>query len=180
MYFKIFLRLVGKHIFEQVVGPAGLLSKKTRVLVTHSITFLPQVDNIYVMRNGEISESGSYKELLAKKGDFADFLMEHITEAAEHVEDLDQFAKEIEVGVDTELRERLKRVISTVSQRRESVSSRGSGDSPRHSRLSLKASNGDLRKRRSTSKDLPELVQPKKGEKLIEAEKAETGNVRSV
>lgn len=130
------------------------------------------------MINGEISESGSYKELLRMKGAFADFLLEHIKEAAEEVEDLDEFAKEINVGGDTELQARLQRAISTVSQRRESLSSKGSGDSPRHSRMSLKASNGDLRKRRSTLQDVPEKTPVKKGEKLIEAEKAETGNVR--
>ena len=34
---------VGKHIFDRVVGPHGCLKDKTRVLVTHAITFLPQV-----------------------------------------------------------------------------------------------------------------------------------------
>lgn len=147
------------------------------MLVTHSITFLPQVKNIFVMTNGEITESGSYKELLAKKGAFADFLLEHITEAAEEVEDLDKLALEIDLGEDSDLRAKFQRAISTVSARRESVSSRGSGGSPRHSRMSLKASNGDLRQRRSTIREEP-VLPPKKGEKLIEAEKAETGNVK--
>ena len=30
---------VGKHIFDNVIGPKGKLRNKTRVLVTHSITF---------------------------------------------------------------------------------------------------------------------------------------------
>ena len=34
---------VGKHIFEEVIGPTGALAGKTRVLVTHGITFLPKV-----------------------------------------------------------------------------------------------------------------------------------------
>lgn len=41
---------VGKHIFEKVIGPKGVLRRKTRVLVTHGISFLPQVDNIIVMK----------------------------------------------------------------------------------------------------------------------------------
>jgi ABC-type bacteriocin/lantibiotic exporter with double-glycine peptidase domain len=40
---------------------------KTRVLVTHGISFLPFVDNIVVMKDGMVSEEGSFKELLAKK-----------------------------------------------------------------------------------------------------------------
>lgn len=33
-----------------------------------------------VLKNGQISESGTYKELLDKKGDFADFLILHMQE----------------------------------------------------------------------------------------------------
>lgn len=52
---------VGKHIFEQVIGPNGILADKTRVLVTHGISYLPAVDNIFVVDGGEISESGRYE-----------------------------------------------------------------------------------------------------------------------
>ena len=34
---------VGKHMFDKVIGPQGLLRHKTRVLVTHGVSFLPQV-----------------------------------------------------------------------------------------------------------------------------------------
>lgn len=54
---------------------------QTRVLVTHGITFLPQVDQIIVLKNGEISETGSYKELLSQKGAFAEFLLHHLEES---------------------------------------------------------------------------------------------------
>lgn len=69
---------VGKHIFEQVIGPKGLLRKKTRILVTHGIGFLPKVDQIIVLRDGQIAEQGTYQQLLAQKGDFADFLIEQL------------------------------------------------------------------------------------------------------
>ncbi|XP_060696408.1 multidrug resistance-associated protein 1 isoform X2 [Hemiscyllium ocellatum] len=65
---------VGRHIFDKVIGPRGLLHGKTRVLVTHSVSFLPQVDRILVMVDGKISESGTYKELLMQNGAFAEFL----------------------------------------------------------------------------------------------------------
>ncbi|XP_074052590.1 multidrug resistance-associated protein 1 [Macrotis lagotis] len=65
---------VGKHIFENVIGPQGLLKNKTRILVTHSISYLSQVDVIIVMSNGKISEMGSYQELLDRQGAFAEFL----------------------------------------------------------------------------------------------------------
>ena len=71
---------VGKHIFKHVIGPEGILKDKTRVLVTHGISFLPQVDNIIVVKDGKISEQGSFKTLIGMKGDFAKFLLEHMNE----------------------------------------------------------------------------------------------------
>ncbi|XP_007235405.2 multidrug resistance-associated protein 1 isoform X2 [Astyanax mexicanus] len=65
---------VGKHIFEKVIGPQGVLQGRTRVLVTHGLSFLPQADLILVMVDGEITETGSYTELLNRQGAFADFL----------------------------------------------------------------------------------------------------------
>ncbi|KFR12084.1 Multidrug resistance-associated protein 1, partial [Opisthocomus hoazin] len=70
---------VGQHIFEHVLGPNSLLKDKTRVLVTHTINILPQVDNILLLVDGTISEIGSYQELLQRNGAFAEFLHSHIT-----------------------------------------------------------------------------------------------------
>uniref|UniRef100_A0A8C0EZ03 Multidrug resistance-associated protein 1 n=1 Tax=Bubo bubo TaxID=30461 RepID=A0A8C0EZ03_BUBBB len=69
---------VGKHIFEKVIGPKGILKNKTRVLVTHAINYLPQMDTILVMSDGEISEMGSYQELLKQDGAFAEFLRTYL------------------------------------------------------------------------------------------------------
>ncbi|KAM9715835.1 ATP-binding cassette sub-family C member 3 isoform 2-T2 [Menidia menidia] len=75
---------VAKHIFDNLIGPEGVLKGKTRILVTHGISFLPQVDNIVVMVDGRVSEMGSYQELLTQNGAFAEFLrnyaLEDITE----------------------------------------------------------------------------------------------------
>ncbi len=87
---------VGKHIFENVIGPNGLLASKTRIFATHAISFLPEVDEILVMKDGQIVERGSYQELLAQKGKFAEYLVEEIKESAgdddkevENLENLD-------------------------------------------------------------------------------------------
>ena len=87
---------VGKHIFHQVIGPKGLLSKKTRLLVTNSINYLPQMDNIIVMKNGSISEIGSYEELLKNKGDFAEFLIEQLEIQSVTQEDNKEIWKKLE------------------------------------------------------------------------------------
>lgn len=58
---------VGKHIFDQVIGPRGILQNKTRLFVTHGLAFLPQVDNIVVLKDGKISDIGTFSELSRKQ-----------------------------------------------------------------------------------------------------------------
>lgn len=53
---------------------------QTRILVTHSICFLPQVDNIMVLVEGRVSEMGSYQYLLSENGTFAEFLRNYSLE----------------------------------------------------------------------------------------------------
>nr|XP_033819452.1 multidrug resistance-associated protein 1-like isoform X2 [Geotrypetes seraphini] len=65
---------VGQHIFENIIGPNGLLKDRTRVVVTNAINILSQADKIVVLADGEISEAGTYCELLRRNGNFADFL----------------------------------------------------------------------------------------------------------
>ena len=45
-----------------------LFKSQTRILVTNAISFLPQVDQIIVLVDGQITEMGSYKELVEKVG----------------------------------------------------------------------------------------------------------------
>lgn len=71
---------VGKHIFENILGQNGLLKGKTRFLITHAISYLPKVDEILVMKDGEITENGSYRQLLAQKGAFSEFLVLYLQE----------------------------------------------------------------------------------------------------
>ncbi|RMZ95784.1 canalicular multispecific organic anion transporter 1 [Brachionus plicatilis] len=65
---------VGKHIFQNVMGPNGLLKNKTRVLVTNSINLLPEVDLIFMLENGQIVESGNYNKLINLNGCFTSFI----------------------------------------------------------------------------------------------------------
>ncbi|XP_048239475.1 multidrug resistance-associated protein 1-like [Haliotis rufescens] len=71
---------VGKHIFDKVISRTGLLAGKTRILVTHGIHWLPAMDSILVMTSGQISESGTYRDLLQHNGPFAQFLQNYILE----------------------------------------------------------------------------------------------------
>ena len=40
---------VGKHIFDKVIGPNGLLGKKTRILCTNSVAYLNAMDRIVII-----------------------------------------------------------------------------------------------------------------------------------
>ena len=62
------LSLKLKYLMLSFIGPKGVLRKKTRILVTHGISFLPLVHQIVVMKDGKISEIGAYHQLLANKG----------------------------------------------------------------------------------------------------------------
>ncbi|GFN99336.1 multidrug resistance-associated protein 1 [Plakobranchus ocellatus] len=80
---------VGKHIFDKIISHKGMLKRKTRILVTHGVHWLPQVDHILVMTNGKISESGSYEELLSHDGPFAQFLKQYLTQEEDEDEEED-------------------------------------------------------------------------------------------
>ena len=56
---------------------------QTRILVTHALTYLPFVDHVIVMKDGRISEQGSYQQLVANKGDFQEFLLQYLAEVEE-------------------------------------------------------------------------------------------------
>ncbi|KAJ3096968.1 hypothetical protein HDU97_005396, partial [Phlyctochytrium planicorne] len=56
---------VGRHIFDQVIGPKGLLGKKARIFVTHGLNFLPKTDAILLLQDGKVVESGTYDSLIA-------------------------------------------------------------------------------------------------------------------
>lgn len=52
---------VGKHIFENIISSKGMLAGKTVILVTHGISYLPQVDEIFMMNEGSIAALGNYR-----------------------------------------------------------------------------------------------------------------------
>jgi ATP-binding cassette subfamily C (CFTR/MRP) protein 1 len=59
---------VGRHIIEKVLGPNGLLSSKTRILATNSIPVLVEADYITMLKDGEVVEKGTFRQLMAMKG----------------------------------------------------------------------------------------------------------------
>ncbi|KAG2153342.1 ABC protein [Suillus clintonianus] len=83
---------VGQSLFRDVIVGALRNRGITVILVTHAVHFLSQVDYIYTLNNGVITESGTYEELISRGGDFARLDLEFGGHASEE-KDEDQ-AKE--------------------------------------------------------------------------------------
>lgn len=109
---------VGKHLFENVIGPKGMLNKKTRVLVTHGIGFLPEMDLIIVVKDGRIAEIGKYESLINQRGDFSDFILEQLqqNDGFDPGTDTEQLWKDLESSQGRE--EIVKKNIENSSRRR--------------------------------------------------------------
>lgn len=72
---------VDQHLWENLIGPNGLLKNKTRVLVTHGIHHLEHVDQIVVVKDGRITENGHYDDLMDAKGAFRQLIDEYSVNA---------------------------------------------------------------------------------------------------
>uniref|UniRef100_A0ABI0NLP1 ATP binding cassette subfamily C member 13 n=1 Tax=Bos taurus TaxID=9913 RepID=A0ABI0NLP1_BOVIN len=70
---------VAKQLFEKVIGSSGMLRNKTRILVTHNLTLLPQMDLIVVMESGRVAQMGTYQEILAKTKNLTNFTHKHLS-----------------------------------------------------------------------------------------------------
>ena len=68
---------VGRHIFDNVIGKNGILKEKARLFVTHRIQYLPKVDQIIVLKNGRITEIGTYNELINNGKEFSQLMVEY-------------------------------------------------------------------------------------------------------
>ncbi|KAG2236972.1 hypothetical protein INT48_002041 [Thamnidium elegans] len=60
---------VGRHIFDHVIGPEGILKNKARVLVTHGISYLPRIDHVVMLRDGQVALNGTYADLMSQKSE---------------------------------------------------------------------------------------------------------------
>ncbi len=58
-------------------------------MVTHSLTYLSKADQIICMKDGKVSEVGTYSELLSHNGAFAELIKTYLTDENEEDEDED-------------------------------------------------------------------------------------------
>ncbi|KAM9715837.1 ATP-binding cassette sub-family C member 3 isoform 4-T4 [Menidia menidia] len=171
---------VAKHIFDNLIGPEGVLKGKTRILVTHGISFLPQVDNIVVMVDGRVSEMGSYQELLTQNGAFAEFLRNYALEDITEEEVTEELIEEEEMFPDDALSNHHTDMVDN-----EPIMNEAKKSFIRQ--ISIVSSEGEnprcrsVRRHGCSQKKHPEPPEkrPREAEKLIQAETAETGRVKT-
>ncbi|PIC15233.1 hypothetical protein B9Z55_022287 [Caenorhabditis nigoni] len=182
---------VGKHIFENVISSAtGCLATKTRILVTHGLTYLKHCDKVIVLKDGTISEMGTYQELMNSNGAFAEFLEEFLLEESKHrgrsisfgedskevdeiLRDLDQVSPSIRQRIQSQMSQEIDRVdeknaeiVSNGHQRKESAQSPVVKSDEKEALLGPK-----------TKEKTPEPPKQAKTQ-LIEREAVETGKVK--
>jgi len=58
---------VSGKMFQECIGPSGIMKSRTRILVTHQQHVLPMCDWIIVLRDGKISDQGTYADLSRKQ-----------------------------------------------------------------------------------------------------------------
>nr|UOU03338.1 ATP-binding cassette subfamily C1-7 [Brachionus rubens] len=141
---------VGKHIFDKVIGPTGMLKNKTRLFVTNSLSFLPQCDRIIMFENGTIVEIGTYQELQSNTGKFVEFLKSFIN-----------------------IKEASQDYITVYAQ---NLSHDKTDENEYEGSKKMETNIDTLESKKVESK--PGRPKSSIGEKLIEKEKIETGNVK--
>ena len=181
-------------MFEHVIGPNGLLKHKTRVLVTHGIGFLKEMDDIVVMKDGQISEQGTYEELLKGEGAFSDFLIEYLTEQGENdnldpetESELEDLKHNLEAAIG---KAKLERALSVAKSNKSALSdyhsditsNRGKGRKQNnllHQTSKHSGNQGTAGTQEPDAGDIAENIPEATttGDKLIEDEKAGVGGV---
>ncbi|XP_008418789.1 multidrug resistance-associated protein 5 [Poecilia reticulata] len=60
---------VGSHIFSRAIR--GAAKGKTVLFVTHQLQYLPECDDVILMKDGQIVEHGNHAQLMSKERDYA-------------------------------------------------------------------------------------------------------------
>ena len=101
---------VGKAVFQNVLQQP--LSGKTRVLVTHALHFLPQVDYIYVIADGLLAEQGTYLNLMSQNGEFSKFISEFGSSKGQEDENVTDGSSKVDAEEELKKMEKMKKQVA--------------------------------------------------------------------
>lgn len=62
---------VGSHVFRKAIKGAAKAKGQTVLFVTHQLQYLPECDNVILMKDGQIAEHGTHVQLMSKERDYA-------------------------------------------------------------------------------------------------------------
>lgn len=162
---------VGKNIFDKVVGPKGCLGNKTRVLVTHKLSLLTQVDQIIYIDNATIAEMGTFNQLINNAGPFSEYVAEYFLNQNEIHKGGEEDQDELQFR--SQLQSQIKPVIDRVELSR----SLSTGSNLGRSQLLSSKSMGKLSQ--SSIHRSARLTQSQEGRgRLIKKEEVEEGSVK--
>ncbi|KAJ2820990.1 hypothetical protein IWW50_004831, partial [Coemansia erecta] len=68
---------VGRHLFEHVLGPSGLLRSRCRIHITNAISFVSKCDSALVLRDSTVAEYGPIGDLLKARGHVFNLIQEY-------------------------------------------------------------------------------------------------------
>ncbi|GAA6062217.1 hypothetical protein JCM10212_006452 [Sporobolomyces blumeae] len=85
---------VGRHLFDRVIGPDGLLKDRARILCTNQIPFCEQADELLFLRRGVILERGTYANAIQGDTELSRLLMEFGKKTDDEDTDSDTAAEE--------------------------------------------------------------------------------------
>ncbi|KAG8135772.1 hypothetical protein E2320_008775 [Naja naja] len=157
-------------------GDLTEIGEKTRILVTHNLSFLAQVDDIVVLEAGTVTERGSYSTLLANSGSFAQLLNtygnqqdniheEEAMAGLEEEQELDDYPELVTEEIPADVVTMTQKNEASVQQK---IFSRSRSTS---SNISIRKGHpGHLNEKKTTAEF--------KGQRLIDKEAMETGKVK--
>ncbi|CAK6438290.1 unnamed protein product [Pipistrellus nathusii] len=165
-------------------GDKTEIGEKTRVLVTHGISFLPQTDFVVVLADGQVSEVGTYPALLQRNGSFANFLHNYAPDEGEEcLEENSRTAAALEEADDEEVL-LIEDTLSSHTDLMDNEPVLYEVQKQFMRQLSTMSSEGEgqgrpvPRRRLGPAEKLAQAAEAKANGTLIEEEKMETGKVK--
>ena len=173
---------VGRHLIENVLGPNGLLSGKTRILATNSIPVLMEADFICLLREGRIIERGTYNQLMAMKGEISNLIKtasnQDQSSSTDSASSTTSTIIDTETGSDTQDKDEIEEAQEHLTQL-QPIRSKSTGVKKRKDSMSTlrRASTASFKGPRGKLRDEEEPSKPKQNKEFSEQGKVKWNGV---
>lgn len=83
---------VGNRLFKKCIR--GILRGKTVIFVTNQLQYLSKCDRIILLDGGKIAEMGTYHDLIASGGEFAQMVQDHVSKEKDEIDESESSTQE--------------------------------------------------------------------------------------